>query len=176
MSRLLPLLGMLALVNACSSSPFRELTDQPQVCLIEVHENQEAKNKERTEVELLESYYGLETPIETIQKRSLSGDELLTILEDRGFTVFSFSGSLRQEATGVIDNLDAGRPLLLLLDAAPHGAFWVLVVGYDEDGEYLVVYRPDSTLKVLTLSQLMPWWQNSERLTLLAIPNHLMGE
>ncbi|MFT7616772.1 MAG: hypothetical protein ACI97A_000401 [Planctomycetota bacterium] len=154
--------------------------EEPEVCLVPIPQAGEESSKWFTEIELLEQYYGLEEDQPGIKKSKegllYSGDQLKAILEDKDFTVFPFSGSVREETTGIMENLDAGRPLLILLDSKSEGTFWVFLVGYGKDGEYLVVQRPDLSLKALITEQILPWWELNEQLTLLAVPSQLVGE
>lgn len=171
---------LVSLLAACSSSPFEPLPVDPDVCLISAEDSAGETATGLTEIELLERYYGVDglaaSESDRQERLFMSGDELKVILEERDFTVFSFSGSLREEATGIIDNLDAGRPLLILLDSKEFGSFWVFLVGYGKDGEFLVVQRPDLSLMALMTEDLLPWWQETEQLTVLAVPSQLVGE
>lgn len=169
-----------AILVGCSTSPFSELPQDPEVCLVSIPDGDPESPQRFTEIELLEQYYGVDEETtgtgKTDERLLYSGEQLKAILEDKDFTVFSFSGSLREETTGIIENLDAGRPLLILLDSKTEGTFWVFLVGYGKDGEYLVVQRPDRSLKALITEQILPWWDINEQLTLLAVPSHLVGE
>jgi len=121
-------------------------------------------------------YWGVEIPAEeraslarTAEERSgLSGDELRSLMEQLGFEVFLFEGSLDREVTGIFANVDAGRPLLVMLspDGAAH--HYALVLGYDEPRGNLILLDPMKGELLVPRSVFERDWARCQRFTLLA--------
>jgi len=98
----------------------------------------------------------------------LSGSELQTALEQLGFEVFLFEGSLDRTATGIFSNIDAGRPLLVMLSADGTGHHYGLVLGYDEPRGNLILLDPMKGELLVPQPAFERDWARCQRFTLLA--------
>ncbi len=161
---------LLPLLAACSSGPFGPAPEAPELCLVTAPA--EAFDPPRSEVVLLADHYGLELDAPPATGTSASAAELRDLLEMEGFKVFVFSGNLGATATGVVGNLDKGRPLLALIEIA-RGPIWVLLVGRDGPTDSLIVQRPDGRLAALATTEFERLWRLRERLLILALPESL---
>jgi ABC-type bacteriocin/lantibiotic exporter with double-glycine peptidase domain len=126
----------------------------------------------------LSAYYGVELPPErraslaamAVEREGLSGAELRAALEGEGFSVFVFAGVLEGGATGLFDNVDAGRPPLVMVsdDGVLH--HYCLVLGYDSPAGHVVLLDPRRGRVVLPVETFERDWERSNRFTLLATP------
>jgi ABC-type bacteriocin/lantibiotic exporter with double-glycine peptidase domain len=121
-------------------------------------------------------YWGVEIPAaERVRlaraaeaQAGLSGSELQSALEQLGFEVFLFEGSLDRAVTGILGNVDAGRPPLVMLSSDGTAHHYGLVLGYDEPRANLILLDP------MKGELLVPWsvferdWARCKRFTLLA--------
>jgi hypothetical protein len=85
-------------------------------------------------------YWGVEIPDNerialartAAEEKGLSGAELCTALQGFGLDTYLFQGSLDREPTGIYEQVDAGRPPLVMVSADGIGHHYELVLGYDE--------------------------------------------
>ena len=102
------------------------------------------------------------------EQAGLSGSELYAALEQLGFEVFLFEGRLDREVTGIFANVDAGRPLLVMLSADGTAHHYALVLGYDEPRGNLILLDPLKGELLVPLPVFERDWARCQRFTLLA--------
>jgi ABC-type bacteriocin/lantibiotic exporter with double-glycine peptidase domain len=102
------------------------------------------------------------------EQAGLSGSELQTALEQLGFEVYLFAGSLDRTATGIFANIDAGRPLLVMLSSNGTAHHYGLVLGYDEPHGNLILLDPLKGELLVPQPVFERDWARCQRFTLLA--------
>ena len=121
-------------------------------------------------------YWGTEIPAgeraalarAAAENSGLSGSELRTALAGLGLEVYLFEGSLDRAPTGVYGQLDAGRPLLVMLSADGTGHHYGLVLGYDEPRGNVIVLDPMKGEILVPAPVFDRNWARCRRFTLLA--------
>lgn len=103
-------------------------------------------------------------------EKGLSGDELRAALERRGMETFLFRGALDRSDTGVYKQIDAGRPLVVMVSPDGKAHHYCLVLGYDEPRENVVLLDPARGQVLRSTKQFDRDWGACERFTLLACP------
>ncbi len=98
----------------------------------------------------------------------LSGDELRSTLQRLGLEVFLFQGSLDRTPTGVLGQVDAGRPPLVMLSADGKVQHYELVLGYDEPRGQLILLDPMRGEVLVPSAIFERDWERCRRFTLLA--------
>jgi ABC-type bacteriocin/lantibiotic exporter with double-glycine peptidase domain len=129
-------------------------------------------------VQSLCSYWGVALP-EAVQTKiaqtaehehGLSGAELRAQLESLGFETFLFEGRLDHGVTGLFQEIDRGRPVLLLLEPEPEHGHYVLCVGYDEPQRSVCLLDAQRGRVLVPYDVLEKTWSAREHFTLLAVP------
>jgi len=121
-------------------------------------------------------YWGVEIPVAerarlahaAEEQAGLSGDELRSALEQLGFEVYLFAGSLDRAVTGILGNVDAGRPPLVMLSSDGKAHHYGLVLGYDEPRGNLILLDPMKGELLVPRSVFERDWARCQRFTLLA--------
>jgi len=121
-------------------------------------------------------YWGVEIPAAqrvslaraAEEQGGLSGDELRNALEQLGLEVYLFEGSLDREITGILGNVDAGRPPLVMLSPNGTAHHYGLVLGYDEPRGNLILLDPMKGELLVPRSVFERDWARCRRFTLLA--------
>jgi predicted double-glycine peptidase len=103
-------------------------------------------------------------------EKGLSGNELRAALESRGLETFLFRGALDRSDTGVYKQIDAGRPLVVMVSPDGKAHHYCLVLGYDEPRQNVVLLDPARGQVLRTTHQFDKDWEACERFTLLACP------
>ena len=101
-------------------------------------------------------------------KAGLSGDELRTALEQLGFEVYLFEGSVDHAVTGILGSVDAGRPPLVMLSSNGTAHHYALVLGYDEPRGNLILLDPMRGELLVPRFVFEREWARCQRFTLLA--------
>ena len=121
-------------------------------------------------------YWGVEIPNEeraalartAADNAGLSGDELRSTLQRLGLEVFLFQGSLDRTPTGVLGQIDAGRPPLVMLSSDGSVQHYELLLGYDEPRGQLILLDPMRGEVLVPLAIFERDWGRCRRFTLLA--------
>jgi hypothetical protein len=129
-------------------------------------------------VQSLCSYWGVALPVAVQteiartaeREHGLSGAELRAELESLGFETFLFEGRLDHGATGLFEEIDRGRPVLLLLETEPEHGHYVLCVGYDEPERSVCLLDARRGRVLVAYDVLEKTWSAREHFTLLAVP------
>lgn len=123
-------------------------------------------------------YWGIAMPTEqrtslartAAENAGLSGSELRSALEQVGFEVFLFRGTLDRTATGVYAHVDAHRPPLVMLSGDGTNQHYELVLGYDEPRGNLILLDPVMGETLVPVAVFDRNWERCKRFTLLAAP------
>jgi ABC-type bacteriocin/lantibiotic exporter with double-glycine peptidase domain len=177
-ARALALLALLLAGSACSSvaKPQAPLSESAvRLDLPLVHQDA-LYDCGLASISALCQYWGVEIPAaeradlaRTAEARAgLSGSELQSALEQLGFEVFLFEGSLDRTATGIFSNIDAGRPLLVMLSSDGTRHHYGLVLGYDEPHGNLILLDPMKGELLVPQPAFERDWTRCQRFTLLA--------
>lgn len=102
------------------------------------------------------------------EQSGLSGSELRSALQQLGFEVYLFEGRLDRTVTGILGNVDAGRPPLVMLSSDGTGHHYGLVLGYDEPRGNLILLDPMKGELLVPLPAFERDWARCQRFTLLA--------
>jgi ABC-type bacteriocin/lantibiotic exporter with double-glycine peptidase domain len=104
------------------------------------------------------------------REEGLSGGELQEALDGLGFETFLFPGTLDHAATGVFGQVDAGRPLLVMIAPEPGKRHYVLFLGYDEPERDVCLLDPVRGRVIVPYEAFERTWSGCDRFTLLAVP------
>ncbi len=130
-------------------------------------------------VEMLTRYYSV--PLndaerqslsdEAAKSRGISGAVLKAVLEEAGYFVAVFPGTIDRETTGIYRHLDSHRPLIIMLGTADGKSdHYVLLTGYDPERNLVALLDPARGQLAVPLENFKRSWVLANRFTLLAIP------
>lgn len=130
-------------------------------------------------VDMLTQYYGvnLNDPLrrrmldEVASENSISGNTLKQVLEEAGYRVVVFPGTLDKESTGIYHHLEQGRPVIVMLGS--NGAdvgHYCLVSGYDPKQDLVILSDPKLGEYATKESDFLEFWERKGRFTLIAEP------
>lgn len=130
-------------------------------------------------VSALCAFYGRELP-EAEQERwaelaereqGLSGAQVRELLESRGLATHLYSAALAGGPNDAVAQLDAGRPLLVMISHDQGQTFhYCLLVGHDPTLDTVHLLDPRRGLVLLPSERFDRLWAVAERFTLLALP------
>jgi len=103
------------------------------------------------------------------EEQGLSGAELRSTLEACGLEVFIFSATLDHGPTGLLRQVDEGRPTLVMI-SVDNSNHYVLFIGYDPEFQSVVLLDPRRGRVVLPMQTFERSWDGARRFTLLAVP------
>ena len=136
-------------------------------------------------LEMLTRYYNvLLTPEqeaqlkkEANQKKGIPGLTLKKVLEEQGYFVAVFSGTLDRKVSGLYRHLDLRRPLIVMIEGdGPDKNHYVLAVGYDEGTNTIVLLDPVRGEIAMPLINFKKVWNKVDDFTMLAVPKNLKKE
>ena len=136
-------------------------------------------------LEMLTRYYNvLLTPEqearlkkEANQKKGIPGSTLKKVLEEQGYFVAVFSGTLDRKVSGLYRHLDLRRPLIVMIEGdGPDKNHYVLAVGYDEGTNAIVLLDPVRGEIAMPLINFKKVWNKVDDFTMLAVPKNLKKE
>lgn len=99
----------------------------------------------------------------------VSGASLKQVLEEDGYRVAVFPGSLDHGTSGLFRQLDSKLPLIVMTGLKPRHYF--VVAGYDETKSMLVLLDPARGQIAVDIQKFSPLWKDANNFTLLAVPN-----
>jgi ABC-type bacteriocin/lantibiotic exporter with double-glycine peptidase domain len=105
---------------------------------------------------------------EAAAKGAISGNSMKSALEEDGFQVAVFPGTLDRGLSGLYRHLDLGRPLIVMTGLQPR--HYEVVVGYDEAKALVLVLDPALGPQEIPGAEFQKDWQEANRFTLLALP------
>ncbi len=133
-------------------------------------------------LEMLTRYYNVlltaqqETQLkkEAKQEEGIPGSTLKKVLEEQGYFVAVFSGTLDRKVSGLYRHLDLRRPLIVMIEGDGAGKnHYVLAVGYDEGTNAIVLLDPVRGEVAMPLVNFKKVWGKVKNFTLLAVPKNL---
>lgn len=133
-------------------------------------------------LEMLTRYYNVpltddqETRLKTEakQEQGITGATLKRVLEEQGYFVAVFPGTLDRKISGLYNHLDKRRPLLVMVEGdGPDKNHYVLAVGYDEGTNAIVLLDPVRGEIAMPLVNFRKVWGKVNNFTMLAVPKKL---
>jgi hypothetical protein len=111
---------------------------------------------------------------EADKEKGLPGAVLKKALEERGYFVAVFSGSLDRKVSGLYHHLDLKRPLIVMIEGAGKDRnHYVLAVGYDEGTDAIVLLDPVRGEIAMPVINFRKVWNKVDNFTMLAMPKAL---
>lgn len=98
----------------------------------------------------------------------ISAASLKFALEEAGYYVAVFPGTLDRQASGLYRHLDLKRPLIVMTGVGTR--HYSVAVGYDETKSLMVLLDPAAGAKVVPIKKFMQDWKEANYFTLLAMP------
>lgn len=109
---------------------------------------------------------------EADKNNGISGAVLKSILEDAGYYVAVFPGTIDNEVTGIYYHINKNRPLIIMSETEEGmGRHYSLLVGYDPVFSYIVLLDPGRGRIVMDKEKFYKKWEQANRFTLLAVPS-----
>lgn len=114
---------------------------------------------------------------EAKQEKGITGSTMKKVLEEQGYFVAVFSGTLDRKVSGIYRHLDLKRPLIVMIEGdGPDKNHYVLAVGYDEGTDAIVLLDPVRGEVAMPLINFKKVWDKVDRFTLLAVPKNLKNQ
>ena len=108
------------------------------------------------------------------QKEGIPGSSLKKILEEQGYFVAVFSGTLDRKVSGLYRHLDLRRPLIVMIEGeSADKNHYVLAVGYDEGTNAIVLLDPVRGEMAMPVMNFQKVWKKVDNFTMLAMPKAL---
>jgi ABC-type bacteriocin/lantibiotic exporter with double-glycine peptidase domain len=178
---LLLALGLLSL-SCATPNGLKTLSDEAVLLDLPLVRQTSANLCGEVALEMLTRYYGvlLTTGQETRlkkqaeQEKGITGKTLKKVLEEQGYFVAVFSGTLDRKVSGLYHHLDLKRPLIVMIQGdGPDRNHYVLAVGYDEGTDAVVLLDPVRGEVVMPLINFRKAWKKVNNFTILAMPKNL---
>ena len=99
----------------------------------------------------------------------ISGASLKAALEEAGYFVVVFPGTLSHLDSGLYHQVDMGRPSLVMTGAGPR--HYCVVVGYDENEDTVTLLDPALGPRTLAAPDFLRIWKQANKFMLLALPD-----
>lgn len=111
---------------------------------------------------------------EANEKEGITGATLKKVLEEQGYFVAVFSGTLDRKVSGLYRHIDLRRPLIVMIEGdGPDKNHYVLVVGYDKGTNTIVLLDPVRGEIAMPLINFRKVWGKVSNFTLLAVPKNM---
>jgi len=108
---------------------------------------------------------------EANQKKGIPGSTLKQVLEEQGYFVAVFSGTLDHKVSGLYHHLDLRRPLIVMIEGdGLDKNHYVLAVGYDIQTNSIILLDPVRGEIAMPLINYKKVWGKVHNFTLLAVP------
>jgi ABC-type bacteriocin/lantibiotic exporter with double-glycine peptidase domain len=171
-------------LGCAANSGLRTLSDRAVLLDLPVVRQTSANLCGEVALEMLTRYYNApltgqqETRLkeEAKKEKGIPGSTLKKVLEEQGYFVAVFSGTLDRKVSGLYRHLDLRRPLIVMIGGeGPDRNHYVLAVGYDEPTDVLVLLDPVRGEIAMPLPNFRKAWGKVDNFTLLAVPKNLNG-
>jgi predicted double-glycine peptidase len=180
----LALLLVLPLVSFSCATPngMKTLSGQAVLLDLPVVRQTSANLCGEVALEMLTRYYNVpltaeqETRLkkEADQEKGITGKTLKGVLEEQGYFVAVFPGTLDRKVSGLYHHLDLKRPLIVMIQGdGPDRNHYVLAVGYDEGTDAIVLLDPVRGEIAMPLINFRKVWKKVDNFTMLAMPKSL---
>jgi ABC-type bacteriocin/lantibiotic exporter with double-glycine peptidase domain len=169
-------------ISCATTSGMKTLSDQAVLLDLPVVRQTAPNLCGEVALEMLTRYYNvLLTPDqearlkkEANQEKGITGSTLKQVLEEQGYFVAVFSGTLDRKVSGLYRHLDLKRPLIVMIEGdGPDKNHYVLAVGYDEDTNSIVLLDPVRGELAMPLINFKKVWDRVDDFTMLAVPKNL---
>jgi ABC-type bacteriocin/lantibiotic exporter with double-glycine peptidase domain len=178
------LLSVSLLAFSCATAPsgMKTLSDQAVLLDLPVVHQTAPNLCGEVALEMLTRYYNVlltadqeaRLTKEANQKEGITGATLKKVLEEQGYFVVVFSGTLDRKVSGLYRHLDKRRPLIVMIEGnGPDKNHYVLAVGYDEGTNAIVLLDPVRGEIAMPLINFKKVWGKVNNFTLLAMPKKL---
>lgn len=108
---------------------------------------------------------------EAAKKQGVNGAVLKKMMEEAGYFVAIFPGTLDFEPTGIYRHLDNRRPLIAMVgEEDGKKNHYVLIVGYDPERKLIALSDPNRGQVTESLENFKKRWIRANNFTLLAVP------
>lgn len=178
---LLPALSLLAF-GCATNTGMRTLSDQAVLLDLPVVHQTSPNLCGEVAAEMLTRYYNVlltdqqekDLKKQAVKEKGITGSTLKEVLEEQGYFVAVFSGTLDREESGLYRHLDLRRPLIVMIEGnGPDKNHYVLAVGYDEGTNAIVLLDPVRGEIAMPLVNFKKVWARVNNFTLLAVPKNL---
>ena len=169
-------------LSCATSSGLKTLSDQAVLLDLPVVRQTAPNLCGEVALEMLTRYYNVPLTAEqesrlkkdANQKEGIPGSSLKKILEEQGYFVAVFSGTLDRKVSGLYRHLDLRRPLIVMIEGeSADKNHYVLAVGYDEGTNAMVLLDPVRGEIAMSLINFKKVWGRVKNFTLLAVPKNL---
>jgi ABC-type bacteriocin/lantibiotic exporter with double-glycine peptidase domain len=169
-------------MNCATTSGMKTLSDQAVLLDLPVVHQDAPDLCGEVALEMLTRYYNIpltdnqETRLknEAKQEAGIPGSTLKQVLEEQGYFVAVFSGTLDRKVSGLYNHLDKRRPLIVMIEGdGPDKNHYVLAVGYDEGTNAIVLLDPVRGEIAMPLVNFKKAWGKVDNFTMLAVPKNL---
>jgi ABC-type bacteriocin/lantibiotic exporter with double-glycine peptidase domain len=99
----------------------------------------------------------------------ISGASLKVVLEEAGYFVAVFPGTLDHAVSGLYHHLDLKRPLIVMTGSGTR--HYSVAVGYDETKSMIVLLDPALGAIAVSVAEFTQEWEKANYFTLLAMPD-----
>ena len=178
---LLLALSLLSL-SCATSNGLKTLSDQAVLLDLPLVRQTSSNLCGEVALEMLTRYYGVLLTAEqearlkkqAEQENGITGKTLKKVLEEQGYFVAVFSGTLDRKVSGLYHHLDLKRPLIVMIQGdGPDRNHYVLAVGYDEGTDAVVLLDPVRGEVVMPSINFRKAWKKVNNFTMLAMPKNL---
>lgn len=110
----------------------------------------------------------------TTQQHGLTGAELQTAFQNAGYFAVIYPGTLDHSTAGLYAQLDAGRPVIVMIrNPQSQYAHYLVVSGYDPVKQLVIFVDPVNGVLATPATQFQMSWDTVKRFSLLAVPQEL---
>lgn len=174
------ILGAILLLNGCATSNgLRTLSDQAVLLDLPVVRQTSPNLCGEVALEMLTRYYNVPLTVEqdarlkkeAKREEGLPGATLKKVLEEQGYFVAVFKGTLDRKVSGLYHHLDLKRPLIVMIESSGQGRnHYVLAVGYDEGTDAIILLDPVRGEIAMPVINFQKVWKKVDNFTMLAMP------
>jgi len=175
-----PVLALvLVALTGCGIMPYRKADLSARTVVIDTPQTQQDEMYDcgLAAISALCGYYSVEIPPDeraelarlASSHEGLSGNELKDALQRCGMEVYLFEGSLQGGPTSLQSNIEARRPMLVLVEIAGNHHY-ELVIGLDPETHDVVLLDPALGRIVMPSADFEPRWALTQHFTMLAVP------
>jgi hypothetical protein len=105
-----------------------------------------------------------------VEEKGLTGAQLRAALESLGFEVFVYSGALDKSETGLLHQVEARRPAIVMTTPGGGTNHYSLFLGNDPLNDLVVLLDPDRGYIAIPRPVFEREWEACQRFTLLPLP------
>lgn len=155
------------------------LSDKARVLPVPIVQQKDASLCGLVAMQMVAEYY--HTPLKTAdvarltlataQQHGLTGAELQTAFQDASYSTVIYPGSLDHSAAGLYTQIDAGRPVIVMIrNSQSQYAHYLVVSGYDPVKQLVIFVDPVNGVLAAPATKFQMSWDTMKRFSLLAVP------